>query len=457
VNGEGAARPPRVVIAGAGPAGAILACLLRRRGMGVWLVQRAHDRDDESFPSIEALPARAAAAFVREGLGAVLRRAGAVGGRGFETGVERAAASPSTGALVGAPGHAAVAPWVYVDRMKLARELRAEASALGARLVHAAHLPNLVASGAPEPGWIWTHAGLPSTSHFAVDASGRSARWIGPAVQRAPRVAHLYLGPGTDAQRAGRVVQTRGGWAYALAHPEASTVGVIEPGGRLPRMELDLSVAQALALETPEAYRFVRRVKAHAQWARTPVTAHLLAVGDAAFACDPIAGQGLRFALASASAAAVVLASMLDDAMAANLAREYYTEFVESARRRHLRHLAPDEGRVGPMPLRADDVLSLARPLDLVAVRRGQVLAREPALRTADGELVRWAGGVDLLILREAAVRPMTVTALTLSLGKAGIPPAEAASLLAWGVDRGVLCRPSGVASDSKEPASAKA
>jgi len=89
----------------------------------------------------------------------------------------------------------------------------------------------------------------------------------------------------------------------------------------------------------PKGARYLGRRPAFPQWCENPIEGRRIAVGDAAFAYDPLAGQGIRFALASAFAAASVIQCWKEngDHGTANC---FYGDFVRQARARHLEFLA---------------------------------------------------------------------------------------------------------------------
>jgi len=246
-------------------------------------------------------------------------------------------------------------------------------------------------------------------------------------------------------------VQTTAGWAYALFHPAATTVGVITAARRTaPRGALPSELADALGLASPEAFHLERRCAAHPQWAATPSStspAHgRFAIGDAALAYEPIAGQGVRFAVASAVAAAACCETLRDagrdrpgDLPAA---AHYYEELVASARRRHLAQLEARAGRAADTPaVPGDDDLPLRFAADIVpaGLRQDHQIVAGVALRIADGELVRWLGRFDLMDLRELAGAPRAPRDLHVTLQARGIPRAHAEALVQWCVRRGVL------------------
>jgi hypothetical protein len=416
-----------VVIAGAGVAGAVAACELLRLGWGVHLVERP----GRSASAIEALAPRAIRAFADLGLAQALERAGAVVGSGFENAWEF-------------PGEMRIieGPWLYVERDAMALSLRREAISRGARTVTQARLPPLKLASAAEQEYEWFTPGLPQRSFAAIDATGRAARWIGVTQRRDLKVATLFSGPGSGFMRPGRIIRTPTGWAYALFHPQLTTVGIVEtPPSSCAEPGVPRAIALALDLAEPESFHLTQRRPAHAQWARAAIQGRLLAIGDSAFACEPLAGQGLYFALASASAAAAVIANVSDGG-SESVAAQYYCELIAGARRRHLAQL---DGLTSPPPPPSEmvepcETLAFCGEVIAAGVRRGDKIIEEPCLRLRDGGLVRWLGEFDLLELPAILASPCSSAVLAEALQARGLQGPRIEHLLRWSVDHEILC-----------------
>ena len=413
MSGPMSGRRPHVVIAGAGLAGCALAMLLRRRGIAVTLL--AAPASPAAGRAVEALPEAAVRLLQEIGLATALRRAGGVAVRGFENCWEPGAPRRLEGW------------WVHVERTALTREARAEAQRQGARF-RATGVDLDLETAAP-----------------AIDATGRGARHTRPLARSGAAVAALFDGPGSRRAEPGRVARIAGGWVYRLAHPERTTVGVVAaPGSAAPRT-LPEEAAAALALPAPEAFVSTGRRPAFAQWAVEPIRGRALAIGDAALAYDPLAGQGLRFALASALAAAPLIAAWSegDDGLAA---ADYYRTFLLAARQRHLHKL---EELYGAAAGRADEALAptetgeawwrFAAATRRTGLQRAGRIEMDEALVCADGGLVRWLGGFDLLRLRALASSPCRLSDLGDRLEREGLGRDGSPALLAWCVRHGLL------------------
>lgn len=433
-----AAGAVRAVIAGTGVAGAVVACELRRRGFDVWMIETPRA---PGAGGIEAVPEAVIDALASVGLGNVLPRAGAVAVHGFDN-----------------AWHDAERPvridgrWYHVERRALSRALREAALDRGAQLITLPRVPRLTRTGDRE-SFRWNDPGLPPVARVAVDATGRTAVWSRPLVHRDTKIATLFRGPGSTTPRRGRVTRTSTGWAYALSHVDATSVGVVtaaQPGElRAPIARLPDEVATALEVASPEAFRRDHQCVAHVQWSAQPTStcapSARLAVGDAAFACEPIAGQGIRFAIASAVAAAACCETereVVDDRSAAfQAAAHYYDELVASACRRHLIQLARLAGDDRPVERAVDDDVPLRFSAQIVptGLRRGEHIVPGVGIRLGDGELVRWLGEFDLLELVALTRSARTARELAAKLQMRGLSSSHAHTLVQWCTARGVL------------------
>jgi hypothetical protein len=218
-----------------------------------------------------------------------------------------------------------------------------------------------------------------------------------------------------------------------------ATVGIIRDKS-CREVSLPDEIRQALGLPHSIPFRRLGRRPAFPQYARASVQGRLLAVGDAAFAHNPIGGRGLSFALGSAFAAAAVVASWRNRPDAYADAAEYYREYVAAERRRHLAFLASFDN--DPLPIRPIDsnhVLSWDARVAKAPLARGEGISREPAIRLNDVGFVRWLGDFDLLDLRALCAVSGQPNALIAELCALGLGGQEAVLLLHWAVQHGVL------------------
>jgi flavin-dependent dehydrogenase len=309
-----------VLVLGGGPAGALLALLLARRGVAVGLVHdgasRAATRRLETLaPSVPPLLASL-------GLDGVLH--------GASLGAPLSAALHWPGA---APG-AGTALWP-MDRDRFDERLRVAAGESGATLLTARATRHWQQAGR----WhLACRQGPGLAARVLVDTRGRRAsRALGP---RTVAVSARCTGSGADeglwieAQADGWLWalasqgQLQAAWfcdaaaasADSLAHALLRSPNLLAWAGRLGPVALHDSTARAVADAAPEAGRLV--------------------LGDAAVALDPLSSQGVAAALRSALQAAAAVATALRDAQQAALAWRFHRQQQARLARQHQRDAA---------------------------------------------------------------------------------------------------------------------
>ena len=401
-----------VVVAGSGVAAAAVASRLIDAGYQVLLLRTP----GPGIPGAEILPPEAQAQIEVLGWAGVFDDAGVAVVEGFEN-------YWNWHDPVIKPG-----PFLHVERIALARSALAFVIRRGASIRDMQRLPPL--GPEDEGGVLVTLDGVESRFRAGVDATGRAAAWSKPVRREGRHVADLFEGPPAPSPLCGRVVLELGGerWAYRAGLIGSTTVGVVARGAS--HRQLDPPLAVALGVSA-EPFSFVGRRPSFPQWATEPARGRRLAVGDAAFAADPLAGQGLRFAMASANAAAVAIDALVRSDHPA-LALAYYRDFVNLARARHLSALVElRAGRASPAPaVRIPDVLRfIARPR-LTALNVGGTLTPDVAYELPDGALVRWLGGFDLRHLCRLAHEPILTHELSLRLQAEGLSAIETKLLI---------------------------
>ncbi len=409
------------VVAGTGVAASAMASRLIDAGCHVWMLRRPAT----SFPAAEILPPEARAQVEALGWEGVFDDAGAAVVEGFENHWNRD--DP-----VVKPG-----PFLHVERTALARSALTFVTNRGARILDVRQLPPLE----NRDGEVVRLEldGVERRFHVAIDATGRASAWSRPIQRQGRWIADIFEGPPGPTPWRGRVVSddARECWAYRAGLVGSTTIGIVADGPS--RRGLDPSMARAMGVPA-ESYRFIGRRPSSSQWAAEPVVGRRLAIGDAAFASDPMAGQGLRFAMASAIAAASAVAALARSDRY-SIAIEYYRDFVNSARSRHLGAVTMlRAGPASPAPVaRIPDIVRFVAHPRLAVLNVNGTLATDVAYELPDGGLVRWLGGLDLRVLARLAHEPVPSLELSLGLQAEGLSALDAHRLIAFCVARKLL------------------
>ncbi len=304
-----------VLIAGAGIAAASAALRLLQLGF----MPRLLAVDRHEIGGVEMLPASAYPLLETLGLGAVLAGLRSARATGL---LQRWGESEEF-----RPGRA-----LHMDRLALREAVLAEAMRRGAAIERVARLP-------PRP--VPSRGGVRCgeiTAFAALDATGRRAAWSQPTVKYGRMQADLFAAALAEPLEGGRVARLTSGWAYCAAHDGIATIGVVAP----PRPRGDDRMEEAigaLGVSPRDTLSALGRRPAFPQAAAAPIRARVLAIGDAAFAHDPIGGRGISFALGSAFAAAATLRSWRDHPERRAAARLYYRRYVAAEQGRHLAFL----------------------------------------------------------------------------------------------------------------------
>jgi 2-polyprenyl-6-methoxyphenol hydroxylase-like FAD-dependent oxidoreductase len=410
-----------VVIAGSGIGGAAVAIRLSSVGFRPTLTMIPR----VSTPAIEAIPETALPLFRELEIERTLHQAGAAMVDGFEN-----RWWSDTPSLI--PGR-----WIHVDRSRLAAAVLREAMRRGARLRVVRVIPRLRMS---QHAVSCDLGERESTFGAAIDATGRAAVWSRPIDRLNNAIAALFRTRTSAALSCrGRVMRFDGGWAYRLGHPDFTTVAVVS--SRRPGTELSATLRKALDIRS-EAAEWIGYRPAFCQWSCAPIVDRRIAIGDAALAHDPIAGQGIRFALASAVAAAAVVNTWTHGSGTDDGAARYYERFVDDCRRRHtafLRHYADGASPAAREPASLPTAVVFSGTVIRADVQVGSRIRLEEAVVMRDERLVRWVGGVDVLRVRDFARRAVPVETLIARLATRGCTRSSAAALVTWCVERQLL------------------
>lgn len=301
-----------ILIAGAGPAGCIAGALLARRGFGVLVIGAPR------LPAVcEGVSERVVRALEQAGFGETLETLGQPARREASWRGETIAANRE---------------WM-VERARFDQALRQDARAAGAE-VQTGVIRRVDRTAA---GWGVTTSLGNLRGCFLVEARGRRApgrRRYGPAA-----VALTQSWAGLEPRPRSAVAPFADGWAWFATAGEADGTVQVVVADTPNRPSLAEAMAGRLA-EIPEARDWLAGarpassvVARHAGMSRaaTPIEEASIRIGDAALALDPLSGHGVFEAIASATAAVHVLATMLDRPSDAALAKSFYDERVDHA------------------------------------------------------------------------------------------------------------------------------
>jgi hypothetical protein len=395
---------PRIVIAGYGFAGGVMALRSLQLGLDVILldVPRPDIGGVEIIPSsarhlLSELRLNEALTTIRPGYGVGMLRCLDGGVPEFREG--RA---------------------LHVDRLALRRAVITEAASRGAEIRTLRQLP------APDAG-----------AFASIDATGRRAAWSHPVKRYGRSVADVFSAPGSASRFTSLVVGLSEAWGYAAADEAGTTIGVIHDG-RLPRLEIERAIRPKFGLAQDTLLIYLGRRPAFPQSAAAPLRGQVLAIGDAAFSHDPIGGRGLSFALGSAFAAAAVLQTWRDHPARWQGAAAYYADYVAAEKRRHLAFISGDQKQAPqPQPVPSHVVWSGKEARTPLALEDGIDVA-DVALTQA-GTPVRWLGRFDVLELKAQCDSVQRACALIEALSRRGFTATEATVMIDWALRNGLL------------------
>lgn len=425
-----------VLIAGAGIAASATALRLLSFGFHPILLYR----HIPCYQAAEAIPESALRLFTALELESLLPQSNAVSVQGFETTWGNKGRFKKVGRVL------------HVDRATLANNAMAEAIRRGATIIRTERMPKLVIASDSVRIKVDN-----SERHFfaAVDATGRAALWSKPVRRFGRRTAKIFRIPNTGTSHCGKVIKTIQGWAYRIDLPNFITVGVISEDEQ-PYRKLDEQVILDLDLPDGEAFCIGRR-PAFPQWSEEPLKGHRLAVGDAAFAHDPIAGQGVRFALSSALAASAVIRTLRDYPQNRLWANSYYNEIIAAERRRHISYLEDLYNQTTGWDSQDGyyDIQETRRVVDkaqlpltvcftgvtsIAGVQRQGIISPDEVITLENGNHIRWLGKFDLLHLRDICPAEISVETLCEQLSsEQHLTRDEINMLIRWGLTQKIL------------------
>ena len=292
--------------------------------------------------------------------------------------------------------------WLHIERRAFAAAAIRAAVARGAQVSVVKRLP-----------------AVPKNCLAAIDGTGRSAAWSRPVRRLGNQVADVFEVRSSGER--GRVERSADGWIYRIG----STVGVVS--------------TRARRSPSPMSARFLGRRPAFPQWCENPIEGCRIAVGDAALAHNPLAGQGIRFALASAFAAASVIQTWARNGDR-EAAQRFYGNFVAQARFRHLEFLEQRElDSAIQIPQKIPARVRFSGRSGLAELSVNSQVVRGRAILLDGPTAVRWLGGVDLLQVEKFARKPVASETLLREIEALGVAPGHASAVLLWCLRKGVL------------------
>ncbi len=311
----------RIVVLGAGPAGAAVAIGLARMGEPVTLVG-----EPRRFAAVE---------------GVSIRVISALRGLGLEHALA-AFAPPSPRRAIWSGVRAEANTESLVDRQRFDRGILDDLTCLGVAVVR-----GRVVSVNSAPGRHEIEADVDGerqllTADFLVEARGRAAPGGGlPRVRGVETVSLLQYWQGPPGAAQSAVQSCEDGWAWMAAHADGRRYLQLTLDVRNtvlpPKKNLgEFCSARFRAIES--AVPFLRdAVSVDEPYARTstPVLNEAVVgddwirVGDAAMAVDPLSGNGIFQALSSALQAPAVIATLRHDPSRAALARHFHQQRIE--------------------------------------------------------------------------------------------------------------------------------
>jgi flavin-dependent dehydrogenase len=411
-----------IVIAGAGIAAAAVAIQLLNYGFHPVLLSRGLP----CVKGIEAIPESALRLFEALDLLPALENAGCVWVEGFENAWQSSEAMIRSG------------KYIHVERAALLQATLASAIERGAVLVSCHTMPTMRV----ERERVYVSIDRVERQFTAaIDATGRSAIWSRSIRWHQRDIAEIYHAVGEPNFLRGRIARIPDGWVYRLGLPDRMTVGVVRSHPVWGQID-DAAICASLGLEKPQLSLLGRR-PAFPQWAEAPIKDRRIAVGDAALASNPIAGQGIRFALSSAIAAAAVVRTWRDSPADRDGATEFYNELVATERQQHLSSIdslyVNESGAITnqlPKPIfystNLPSTVCFSGQIKMIKLYIDGLIQPSEALILADGKAVRWLGNFDLLTLKELGGEPISTATVVEHLILTFMSQEYALSLIQW-------------------------
>ncbi|MBS3184943.1 MULTISPECIES: flavin-dependent monooxygenase QhpG [unclassified Pseudomonas] len=306
---------PRILVLGAGPAGAAAALGLRRLGYPVTVVS-----DWRRFAAVEGVSQRVLEGLRHAGLGGALAEA----------------AVPATRQVRWNGQHLQPNQEYLLDRQRFDRALREDLLRTGGTLVE-----GRVREVARAEGYeVRLDDGQLLQGEFLVEARGRQAPLAADRLRGPETVSLLNLWQSDPGAPASAVESLDDGWAWMARLADGRCYWQVTldaerlPGkAALPEYCAARRRASALVAELFDA-RALAPAQVHAR-SSTAILAgdcvgdDWLRVGDAAMAVDPLSGNGIFQSLSSALQAPVVINTLLRRPERAALAKQFHQQRIE--------------------------------------------------------------------------------------------------------------------------------
>lgn len=306
---------PRIVVLGAGPAGAATALGLRRLGYPVTVVS-----DWRRFAALEGVSQRVLEGLRNAGLGGALAEA----------------AMPATREVRWNGQHLQLNQESLLDRQCFDRALRLDLERAGVKVVEG-RVREVTHKGVHCVG---LDDGQVLHAEFLVEARGRQAPLAADRLRGPETVSLLNLWQGEPGAPASAVQSLDEGWAWMARRADGRCYWQItlDAGGlpgkaALPEYCAERRRGSALVAELFGAQAFAP-AQVHARSSTAILAGECVGddwirVGDAAMAVDPLSGNGIFQSLSSALQAPVVVNTLLRRPERAALAKRFHQQRVE--------------------------------------------------------------------------------------------------------------------------------
>ncbi|WP_323600604.1 flavin-dependent monooxygenase QhpG [Pseudomonas putida] len=362
---------PRIVVLGAGPAGAATAIGLRRLGHTVTVVS-----EWRRFAAVEGVSLRVLEGLRHAELGGALSQA----------------AMPATRQVHWNGQHLHMNQEFLLDRQRFDQALREDLQRAGVRVVEG-RVREVVKGGGHH---VRLDDGQVLTADFLVEARGRQAPLAADRLRGPETVSLLNVWQGSPGAPASAVESLEDGWAWMARLEDGRCYWqVTQEAAGLPGKAglaaycVALRGRSALVAELFDGQALIP-AQVHARSSTAILAGECVGqdwirVGDAAMAVDPLSGNGIFQSLSSALQAPVVINTLLRRPERAELARQFHQQRVEQLFLRFARigrdFYAQEQSRVGQPFWARRQGWPDAQPLHLSTDWRAVRVARQPVLR----------------------------------------------------------------------------